>query len=81
MIVRSYELRDELNDLINQATSLLIEELQIPTINKMIPGFLGKDLNISAFNVKFCDMNGRVDASFYTPAVKAIIGTFGEICR
>lgn len=32
LIVRSYELHDESNDLINQATALLIGELKLPDI-------------------------------------------------
>lgn len=44
MIVESYALRDESNHLINEATNLLIDELQLPAINEFDVGISKRTL-------------------------------------
>ncbi len=73
LIVRSYELRDEANDMIDQAEKLLIYELQLPPINKFNVNSLKKDTTVNAFGVKLSQMSGRADASYHVPIVDAIL--------
>lgn len=65
LIVRSYELRDESNELIDEAERILIDELHLP----LIEDFFREKI----FSVKLGDLRGRLDASFYAPIVKRII--------
>ena len=65
LIVKSYELRDESNAQIDEATQILIDELNLPPIE----GFATK----KNFSVKLSDLRGRLDASFYLPIVEKII--------
>lgn len=73
MIVESYALRDESNHLINEATNLLIDELQLPAINEFDVGYFKKDAPVKTFSVKLSDMDYRLDASYHVPIVDAII--------
>ena len=73
LIIRSYELRDESNDLIDEATALLIKELKFPGIEAFNVNLYRKNANVDTFNVKLSDMAGRVDASYHVPIVDAIV--------
>lgn len=70
LIIRSYGLRDESNDLIYKATQLLIEELQLPPIEEFENHAFG---SIDAFSIKLSDMKNRVDCSYHVPIVDKII--------
>ena len=73
LIVRSYELRDESNDLIDQATALLIDELKLPDIDAFDVDLYKKAAPVDTFNVKLSEMSGRLDASYHVPIVDAIV--------
>lgn len=73
LVMRSYELRDESNELIDQAQALLVEELHLPPINELQVDTLDNSKGVQTFNVKLNEMSGRVDASYHMPVVDAII--------
>lgn len=73
LIVRSYELRDESNDLIDQATALLIGELKLPDIDAFDVDLYKKAAPVDTFSVRLSEMSGRLDASYHVPIVDAII--------
>lgn len=72
LIVRSYDLRDESNELIDQATKLLIDELHLPDIRDFEVNDYKKNAPVETFSVKLSDMAGRADASYHLPIVDAI---------
>lgn len=72
LIIKSYELRDESNKLIDKATELLVDELKLPSISEFEQNNIKNKANINAFNVKLSDMVGRADASYHLPIVDAI---------
>lgn len=73
LIVSSYELRDESNALIDKATSLLVDELKLPSIDEFEQNIIKNTAFINAFNVKLSSLSCRVDASYHLPIVDAII--------
>ena len=73
LIVASYALRDESNDLIDKATQLLINELHLPDIHDFDVNDYKKNVPVETFSVKLSDMNGRADASYHVPIVDAIV--------
>ena len=73
LIVESFKLRDESNELIDQATALLIDELKLPPISEFKQNNIKNSANLNAFSVKSSDLNGRADASYHLPIVEAII--------
>ncbi|MBQ2612139.1 restriction endonuclease subunit S [bacterium] len=78
LIVESYKLRDESNDLIDEATDLMIEELKLPPIKDLDTDYYKKDASVNTFSVKLSDLSGRVDASYHVPIVDAIIEHFNK---
>lgn len=73
LIVHSYELRDESNELIDKATKLLIEELHLPNLHEFEVEDYKKNAPVETFNVKLSEMSGRADASYHVPIVDAIV--------
>ena len=70
LIIRSYELRDESNELIDEATQLLINELHLPPFE----GFEQYAYDsINAFSIRLSNMKNRADCSYHIPIVDAII--------
>lgn len=72
LIIKSYACRDESNELFDEATKLLIEELQIPRIEDLKMECSKGHLPVETFNVKLSDMENRLDASYHVPIVEAI---------
>ena len=67
-VVASYDLRDQSNDLIDEAQRLLYEALGLPT---RMAGF-------RCFTVKREDLNNRFDASYHIPEVKEILSLIAQ---
>lgn len=72
LILKSFILRDESNDLIDEATAMLTNELNLPNIEDLKVDYYKKGVSINTFNVKLSNINGRVDASYHVPVVSAI---------
>lgn len=73
LILRSFELRDKSNELIDKATQLMVVQLKLPPLHDIKVKTLKKDANVEVFSVKLSEMNGRVDASYHVSVVDAII--------
>ena len=73
LILRSYDLRDESNALIDQAQALLVKELNLPPISEIKVDTLDESRSVQAFNVKLSEMAGRADASYHVPIVDSIV--------
>lgn len=70
LIIKSYELRDQSNRLIDEATKLLVNELRLPDENE----FREKKKNsVSTFSVKLSTMDLRADASYHIPEVDTLV--------
>lgn len=67
LIVRSYALRDESNLLIDDASTILIKELELPSIE-----VFRKASPSNTFSIKLSNMSMRLDASYHLPIVDAI---------
>ena len=73
LIIDSYRLRDESNELIDNATQLLVDELHLPDISEFEVNDYKKNAPVETFSVKLSDLNGRADASYHLPIVDAIV--------
>lgn len=73
LIVQSFDLRDESNELIDEATNLLIEELKLPSISELEKSSTKISANVNAFSIKLSNLAARVDASYHLPIVDTIV--------
>lgn len=72
LVVRSYELRDGSNKLIDEAIKLLVQELNLPEINVLKKQSVTDSEVVESFSVRLSELAGRVDASYHIPIVKTI---------
>lgn len=73
LIMQSYELRDESNELIDKAEELLINELELPPIDDFKLDYFDKSSELKNYTVRLSELQERFDASYHVPIVKAIV--------
>jgi len=73
LIEKSYALRDESNALIDEATAMLVKELQFPDIRDFDVALYKRNSGVDTFSVKLSNLSGRLDASYHIPIVDAIV--------
>ena len=72
LIMDSYKLRDESNYLIHEAANLLIKELDLPDIQTLKEN-CRINPSVESFSVKLSALEKRLDASYHTPVINAIV--------
>lgn len=72
LICKSYALRDESNELIDQASGMLLNQLRLPSFSDFKSNHSRNSQLVNTFNVKLSESVGRLDASYYLPIVEAI---------
>ncbi|MCK4402981.1 MAG: hypothetical protein KAV98_04365 [Dehalococcoidia bacterium] len=77
-IMKAYRLRDEANDLLDQANELLHRELGVPRFDESQVPYLGGVKTPKAFVVKASELAERLDASFHLPVAKAAVQQLRE---
>jgi len=73
LVMKSYELRDESNQLLAQAERLLYDVLKLPPIEKLKPHYFDRSVDLRNYTVKLSQLGGRLDASYHVPIVDAIL--------
>ena len=73
LIEQSYALRDASNDLIDEATALLVKALNLPPMDDIAPSFYEKDAEVNTFSVPLSRLSGRLEASYHVPIVDAVM--------
>lgn len=73
LIIDSFDLRDQSNDLIDKAQKLLYQELQLPDINEIRPDYYLQNAGFRNFIIKTQNLNGRLDASYHIPEIHNIL--------
>jgi len=72
LIMRSFMLRDESNELIDRATNLLVKALNLPPIHELDITRLFSGTDVNNYNVKLSELAGRLDGSYHVPIITAI---------
>lgn len=72
LIIESYDLRDESNDLFDKAESILYEELQLKPIEELKTEYFDNSVELRNFTTKLSDLRLRFDGSFHIPIVKQV---------
>lgn len=74
LVVESYDLRDQSNELIDEAEQILYKELQLPPIEQLKPTYFDKDVDLRNYTTKLSELNLRLDCSYHTPETTSILG-------
>lgn len=73
LVIRSFELRDESNILLDEAEKLLNSALNLSDIANIQPNYFDKNKDLRNYSVNLSSIAGRLDASFHVPIVDAIL--------
>lgn len=72
LIVESYNLRDESNDLIDQSEQILYKELQLKSIEEFKIEYFDNSVELRNYTTKLSDLRLRLDSSYHIPIVKQV---------
>ena len=72
LIIQSYANRDESNRLIDEATKIMIEELELPPIDDLKNEAFSYSKEINSFSTKLSDLNGRLESNYHLPIIKVL---------
>ena len=72
LIIQSYNNRDESNKLIDEATKIMIDELELPPIEELKKEAFSYSKDINSFSIKLSDLNGRLEGNYHLPLVEVI---------
>jgi type I restriction enzyme, S subunit len=72
LVIESYDLRDESNDLIDKAEQILYEELQLRPIEELQTEYFDDSVELRNYTTKLSDLRLRFDGSFHIPIVKQV---------
>tara|TARA_R110002050_G_scaffold265465_2_gene406553 strand:- start:274 stop:1752 length:1479 start_codon:yes stop_codon:yes gene_type:complete len=91
LIIESYDLRDESNDLIDKAESILYEQLQLKPIEELKTEYFDNSAELRNYTTKLSDLRLRLDGSYHIPIVQLVeqeikrhakeITTIGELTK
>lgn len=73
LIIASYNLRDQSNDLIEHAEKILYQELQLPPIEELKPTYFDKTVDLRNYTTRLSSLDLRLDPSFHIPKTRAIV--------
>lgn len=91
LVVNSYDLRDQSNDLIDKAEKILYEELQLKPIEELKAEYFDNSVELRNYSTKLSDLRLRLDGSYHIPIVQLVeqeikkhakeISTIGKLSR
>jgi type I restriction enzyme S subunit len=77
-IAKAYGLRDEANDLLDKAESLIYGELRLPPFDQSKVPYLFGVIKPKAFTTKASALDDRLDASYHVPRLKAALSVLKD---
>lgn len=72
LVIESYDLRDQSNELIDQAEKILYKELQLKPIDELKTEYFDNSLELRNFTTKLSDLRLRFDGSYHIPIIKQV---------
>ncbi|MBC6714205.1 restriction endonuclease subunit S [Treponema sp. Marseille-Q3903] len=81
LIITSYNLRDQSNDLIENAEKILYQELQLPPIEDLKPTYFDKTVDLRNYTTRLSSLDLRLDCSYHVPICNSIIDTLKKTAK
>ena len=77
-VIASYDLRDQSNDLIDEAQRLLYEALGLPEKMDLKPKYYAPQAGFHCFTMSSNELNNRFDVSYHLPEIKEILSLISK---
>lgn len=81
LVVESYDLRDQSNELIDEAEHILYEELQLPPIEQLKPKYFDDSVDLRNYTTKLSRLGFRLDCSYHTPEILIAKEIINKNCK
>ena len=81
LVVESYDLRDQSNELIDEAEHILYEELQLLPIEQLKPKYFDDSVDLRNYTTKLSGLNLRLDCSYHTPEILIAKEIINKNCK
>ncbi len=78
LVMESYDLRDQSNELMDEAERILYQELNLPPIEDLKPKYFDEHVNLRNYTTKLSRLDLRLDCSYHTPEISAILDVVQE---
>lgn len=72
LIITSFNLRDQSNDLIENAEKMLYQELQLPPIEELKPTYFDKTVDLRNYTTRLSSLDLRLDCSYHVPLIHLV---------
>lgn len=80
LIIESYDLRDQSNDLLDHAEQILYEELQLKPIECLEIKYFDNSAELRNYSTKLSDLHLRLDSSYHIPIFRSIQNHIEHSC-
>ena len=77
-VIASYDLRDQSNDLIDEAQRLLYKALGLPEKMDLKPKYYATQAGFRCFTMSSNELNNRFDVSYHLPEIKEILSLISK---
>jgi Type I restriction modification DNA specificity domain. len=77
-VIASYDLRDQSNDLIDEAQRLLYEALGLPEKMDLKPKYYAPQAGFRCFTISSDELNKRFDVSYHLPEIKEVLSLISK---
>lgn len=78
LVIESYELRDQSNELMDKAERILFRELNLPPIEDLKPKYFDEHVDLRNYTTKLSRLDLRLDCSYHTPICNSILELLTE---
>lgn len=73
LIIDSFALRDESNEMLAEAQKLLVQELKLPPIENLRPKYFDPKGDCQNFTIRLSQIDGRFESTYHRPIVQSIL--------
>ena len=81
LVVASYDLRDQSNELIDKAEQILYEELQLKPIEELEIQYFDNSTDLRNYSTKLNELGLRLDCSYHLPVTKTILNAIKSTAK
>lgn len=78
LVIESYDLRDQSNELMDEAERILYQELNLPPIEDLKPKYFDEHVELRNYTTKLSRLDLRLDCSYHTPEISSILDIVQE---
>ena len=73
LVMESYDLRDQSNELMDEAERILFRELNLPPIEDLKPKYFDEHVDLRNYTTKLSRLDLRLDCSYHTPIIQDVV--------